>query len=74
MNKEVVNKKPIDELMKKGVTLHNVHIMSELNGLVLTVKDDEDSGAKVTYVLSGLKLTVRLFKCRSRKERVNCGT
>ena len=53
-----MNKKPIDELMKKGVTLHNVHIMSELNGLVLTVKDDEDSGAEVNYVLKILKPTL----------------
>merc|ERR1711892_27741 len=46
-DEEECNEMPIDERMKKGMTLHNVTIMSEISGLVLTVKDDEDAGAEV---------------------------
>ena len=52
---------PIDERMKKGITLHNVTIMSEISGLVLTVKDDEDAGAEVTIIRVSLLIIFKYF-------------
>ena len=42
---------PISDRMKKGITLHGVKIMSELNGLVLQLEsgDDAEPGDKVLY-------------------------
>merc|ERR1712227_253427 len=38
---------PIDERMKKGITVHNVYIMNELSGHVLEVQDGGDDGTPV---------------------------
>ena len=47
VEEEAAEEMPISERMKKGITLHNVYIMSELNGLVLEVEDDGEGGSKV---------------------------